>query len=124
MGGRWRRGRRAPGDRLGRVRRVVRGVGIARAPIDVTTEEGSRLLQCFVWAGQDERLARLRQAIDAVRTDPPELVRGDLAEELPRVLRDVPTIVFQTAVFGYLGDATVHSAPFTLSQPGCPLPLL
>jgi len=110
-----------PAELLARVPRVVRRVGIDRAPIDVTTDEGSRLLQCFVWAGQDERLARLRQAIEAVRADPPELVRGDLAQELPRVLRDVPTIVFQTAVFGYLDDATVLTVKSTLSEPGRPL---
>ena len=47
--------------------RVVRRVGIDLAPIDVTTDEGARLLQCFVWAGQDERFERLTRAIEAVR---------------------------------------------------------
>jgi hypothetical protein len=84
--------------------RVVRRVGIDRAPIDVTTAEGARLLECFVWAGQDERLERLERAIEVVRENPPQLVRGDLAEELPRVLGDRPTLVFQTAVFPYLSD--------------------
>ena len=56
-------------------------------PIDVTTDEGARLLESFVWAGQDERLERLRRAIDVVRANPPELVRGDLARELPNVFR-------------------------------------
>ena len=34
------------------------------------------------------------------------------------MLEDRPTIVFQTAVFGYLDDATVQSVRGTLSEPG------
>jgi hypothetical protein len=101
--------------------RVRRRVGIDVAPIDVTTDEGARLLECFVWAGQDERLERLRRAIEVVRDEPPELVRGDIGAELPRVLGDRPTIVFQTAVFGYVADETVESVKATLSEPGVPL---
>jgi hypothetical protein len=88
---------------------LVRGrVGIDRAPIDVTSEAGARLLRSFVWAGQDDRLRRLDEAIEAVRIDPPELVRGDYVEELPEVLAGLPrdglSVVFQTASFGYIGD--------------------
>ena len=87
----------------------VRGrIGIDRSPIDVTTEDGARLLRSFVWAGQEERMRRLDQAIEAVRAHPPELVRGDYVDELPEVLaaqpRDALTVVFQTASFGYIGD--------------------
>jgi hypothetical protein len=83
-------------------------IGIDRAPIDVTSEHGARLLRAFVWAGQDERLRRLDQAIEALRADPPELVRGDYVQALPDVLAGLPsdglTVVFQTASFGYIGD--------------------
>jgi len=87
----------------------VRGrVGVDRAPIDVTTDEGARLLRCFVWAGQDHRLELLDRAIEAVRGDPPELVRGDFVEALPELLAAQPTdgltVVFQTAAFGYVSD--------------------
>ena len=78
---------------------VSRRVGVDLAPVDVTTDEGARLLQCFVWAGQDERFDRLTRAIVVLRADPPELVRGDFAHQLPNVLRDRPTLVFQTAAF-------------------------
>ena len=88
--------------------RVRARVGIDRAPIDVTTEDGARLLRSFVWAGQDDRMRRLDQAIEAVRSDPPELVEGDYVAELPKVLAAQPsdalTVVFQTASFGYIGD--------------------
>ena len=100
--------RPVPGDLL-ELEPTVRGrIGIDRSPIDVTTDDGARLLRSFVWAGQDDRMRRLDQAIEAVRADPPELVRGDYVEALPEVLAAQPTdgltIVFQTASFGYIGD--------------------
>ena len=53
-------------------------------------------------------MRRLEQAIEALRADPPELVRGDYVEALPEVLAAQPsdglTVVFQTASFGYIGD--------------------
>ena len=87
----------------------VRGrIGIDRSPIDVTTEDGARLLRSFVWAGQEGRMERLDRAIEAIREDPPQLVTGDYVDELPRVLAGQPrnglTVVFQTASFGYIGD--------------------
>jgi len=106
---------------LGRKLRVARRIGIDLAPIDVTTGEGARLLQCFVWAGQDERFERLTRAIEVVRANRPELVRGDLARELPHVLRDRPTLVFQTAVFPYLSDETRAEARAALSRTATPV---
>jgi hypothetical protein len=97
-----------PGELLELQPRVRSRIGIDRAPIDVTSEAGSRLLRSFVWAGQEDRLRRLDQAIEAVRADPPELVQGDYVEKLPGVLVELPrdglTVVFQTASFGYIGD--------------------
>jgi hypothetical protein len=110
-----------PAELLDLVPRVGRRVGIDLAPIDVTTEEGARLLQCFVWAGQDDRFDRLTRAIDVVRANPPELVRGDLARRLPKVLRDRPTLVFQTAVFGYVSPETRDAARESLARAGTPL---
>ena len=67
--------RPVPGELLELSPQVRGRVGIDRSPIDVTSEEGARLLRCFVWAGQDERFERLDRAIEAVRGDPPELVQ-------------------------------------------------
>jgi hypothetical protein len=101
--------------------RVSRRVGIDLAPIDVTTDEGARLLECFVWAGQDERLDRLQCAIDVVRANPPKLVHGDFARELPNVLRDRPTLVFETAAFPYVSDETRTAVRGILSRTTAPL---
>ena len=85
---------------------VAERVGIDKSPIDVTTEEGALLLQCFVWADQTERLERLRRAIEVVRREPPRLVRGDYVDLLPDVLaareRDALTVVYHSASTGYL----------------------
>ncbi len=107
---------------------MVRGrMGIDRAPIDVGSEDGARLLRCFVWAGQDERLERLDRAIDALRGDPPELVRGDFVELLPEVLAAQPadglTVVFQTATWGYLDDDRRKQLRLTLEEAGDSRPL-
>jgi len=85
---------------------VARRRGIDRNPIDVTTDDGSLLLQSFVWADQQERLARLRSAIDVVRDSPPELIRGDYVRDLPGLLADreegAQLVVYETASTQYL----------------------
>lgn len=81
-------------------------VGIDRAPIDLTTDEGVRLLESFVWPGQDERVQRLHAAIEVVRADPPRIVADDLVDVLPGLLDELPrdglALVFQTGVFEYI----------------------
>jgi len=101
-----------PAELLQRGVTVARRRGIDLNPVDVTTEHGARLLQSFVWADQTVRLERLRRAIEAVRSDPPELLRGDYVEALPALLADrVPgaqLVVFQTASTMYLDEASTQ----------------
>jgi hypothetical protein len=101
---------------------VRRHLGIDLNPVDVTTEEGSLLLQSFVWVGQAARLERLRLAIEAVRADPPELVRGDYIELLPQVLAErdpnALTVVFETASRMYLSLEQRRSLETTLEHAG------
>jgi hypothetical protein len=119
--------RHVPAELLGLEPRVRGRIGIDRSPIDVSTEEGARLLRAFVWAGQDDRMRRLEEAIEAVRADLPELVRGDFVEELPEVLaalpRDALTVVFQTASFGYIGDEGRARVRSVLEEAGAERPL-
>jgi hypothetical protein len=105
------------------LRPEVRGrVGIDRNPIDVTTDQGARLLKSFVWAGQTERLERLDRAIEALRTDPPELIQGDIVETLPAVLAErrpnALTVVFETATLGYLPEGGVERVRSALDEAG------
>ncbi len=98
--------RPVPAELLAHDLPIGRRRGIDLNPVDVTTEEGVRLLTSFVWADQWYRLERLRRAIDVALRDPPEVVRGDYVEVLPRLLaerdRDALTVVFQTASTQYL----------------------
>jgi hypothetical protein len=106
---------------------VRRRVGIDVAPVDVTTEDGARLLRSFVWADQRHRLATLGRAIETLRVDPPELIRGDLADELPHVLAPRPsdalTIVWQTAVLGYVSGEERERVYAILDDAAASVPL-
>ena len=82
---------------------IVRRRGIDRHPIDVTTDEGARLLESFVWPDQTERVERLRAAIEIVRRDPPELISGDYVD-LVSSLVDEETVVMSCVTTMYLGD--------------------
>jgi hypothetical protein len=99
--------RRPVPDELLRLSPAVRErVGVDLNSLDVTTDDGARLLKSFVWFDQTHRLERLDRAIAVARANPPALVRGDIAEVLPGLLArrhdDTLTIVWQTAVLGYL----------------------
>ena len=95
-----------PADLLERRPLVRRRLGIDRAPVDVRDEAAALRLQAFVWADQEERLARLRAALEVVRREPPELVAGDYLDVLPGVLAerapDALTVVFNSATTAYL----------------------
>lgn len=116
-----------PGELL-QVRPRVRGrVGIDRSPIDVTTGDGALLLKCFVWADQAARLERLDRAIEALRQDSPQLVHGDLVTLLPEVLErrvdGALTVVFETAVLGYVSEEGRQEVFATLDRAGAEGPL-
>jgi hypothetical protein len=113
--------RPVPARLLTQTPKVRRRVGIDREPIDVTMRAGVLILKCFVWGDQTERLARLDAAIEVVRANPPELVEGDIADQLPRVLGDRPSLVFQTAVFPYVSDETRAGVREALSRNRAPL---
>jgi hypothetical protein len=94
-----------PAGVLERPLSVRRRAGIDRAPVDVTTTHGARLLEAFVWPDEPERLERVRQAIEIVRRNPPELVTGDFVELVGDVVeRGTPTVVFDSNATEYLDD--------------------
>jgi hypothetical protein len=85
---------------------IVRRRGIDTHPIDVTTEQGARLLEAFVWPDQTERIERierLRAAIAIVRRDPPELIAGDYVDLVPGLLGE-ETVVVSCVTTMYLDD--------------------
>ena len=117
-----------PASLLSRRVEVVRRRGVDLSPIDVTTDEGARILQAFVWPDQAGRLERLQRAIEVARRDPPRLIRGDYVAELPALLRDrVPDaqlVVFQTASTMYLDRPGAERLRATLREAGAREPLV
>lgn len=85
---------------------VARRCGIDLRPLDPADEDDVRLLECFVWPDQAERMARLRTALAIARFDPPEILAGDYVDLLPTLLAgrdpDARTVVFQTVSTVYL----------------------
>jgi hypothetical protein len=116
-----------PAGLLERPVSVARRRGIDLNPVDVTTDEGSRLLQAFVWPDQPGRLDRLRRAIDVVRDDPPELLRGDYVEALPELLRDrrrgEQLVIFQSASTQYVDAAGLEQLHTAMQEAGRHEPL-
>jgi hypothetical protein len=101
--------------------------GIDLAPLEVTKTEEMLLLKSFVWADQTSRLERLDRAIETVRTDPPQLEQGDVVERLPQLLAErqlgALTVVFQTAVRGYLSREDWKRLVVSLDEAGKQFPL-
>jgi hypothetical protein len=106
---------------------VGRRRGVDRDPVDVTTADGGRLLEAFVWADQLARRERLHAAIAAVRADPPELVRGDYVELLPSLLRerraDALTVVLTSVTTVYLDEERYQELLRALAHAGAEGPL-
>ena len=95
-----------PADLLRLAPRVRSRIGIDTEPVDVTRRDEALRLKAFVWPDQTWRLELVEQAIAAVRRERPRVLAGDAAVELPRLLagrrRDAVTLVYQTAVIGYM----------------------
>jgi hypothetical protein len=95
-----------PGELFRLAPRVRSRIGIDTEPVDVTRRDEALLLKAFVWPDQTWRLELVEQAVAAVRRERPRVIKGDAAVELPRLLRarrpDAVTLVYQTAVIGYM----------------------
>jgi hypothetical protein len=119
--------RPVPGKLLEITPRVRQRRGIDLAPLDVTRPGDTLLLKAFVWPDQRERLERLDRAFETLRAHPPTLERGDVVERLPELLAErVPgalTVVFQTAVRGYLSRERWKDLLTALDDAGRQFPL-
>jgi hypothetical protein len=88
---------------------VVWRAGIDLNPLNVQSGHDVDWLRCLVWPGQAERRDVLEAAIGLARADPPQLVEGDLCDELPALARQAPDnatlVIFHSAVLAYLEKA-------------------
>lgn len=83
-------------------------VGIDVNPLDVTQSDDVAWLQALVIPDQLWRHERLQAAIGLARQDPPELIEGDMVQEVAAVLSSVPAeqtrCVFSTHTLYQVSD--------------------
>ena len=81
---------------------VVWRAGLDLNPLDVTAPADLAWLEALIWPEHTHRRTRLRAAAAVAAADPPMLVRGDLAEDLPALAAQAPPdatlVVFHTSV--------------------------
>jgi len=95
---------RAPRPRS--VPEVIWRQGIDLNPLEPTNDDDVRWLECLTWPGEEGRLERLHGAVGSAKRHPVTIRRGDLADELARVVAEAPkdatVVVFHTAVLSYV----------------------
>ena len=81
---------------------VVWRAGLDLNPLDVTDPGDLAWLEALIWPEHAHRRARLRAAAALAAAEPPLLVRGDLADDLPGLAAQAPAgatlVVFHTSV--------------------------
>jgi hypothetical protein len=98
-----------PAPELDAPLRVASRAGCDVDPIDASDAQDRLRLESFVWPDQVERLARVRAALAAARSDPPRLERARASDWVPRELAGAPageaTVLVQSHVLWYLPPA-------------------
>jgi hypothetical protein len=88
------------------VPQIVWRRGLDANPISVHDDDATRWLLACVWPDHHERRRRLEGALDLARVEPPAVSAGDLVDDLPALLDEVPDdaqlIVFHSAVLTYV----------------------
>jgi len=107
---------------------VVRSrVGVDLSPPDLRDDDAVHFLKAFVWPGQDARLERLEAAVRIWRKSPPEVVVGDMLDELPALLErrrdDALLLVWQSASLNYLPSDRRDRVRELLAEAGSDGPL-
>jgi hypothetical protein len=86
--------------------RIVWRAGLDLNPLDVSDAADALWLETLIWPEQTERLARIRAAMDIVRSEHPRIVQGDALVGLPALVAEVPTgvtlVIVTSAAIVYL----------------------
>jgi hypothetical protein len=88
---------------------IVARAGVDRHPVDLANPAEVERLTAFVWAGMDERMARLEGALALAQTYPPRIASGDLVDWMVTRLatpqaNGVTRVFMHSVVFQYLPD--------------------
>lgn len=85
---------------------VVWRAGIDLDPLDVNDDNDIAWLHCLLWPGEADREPRLDAAVAVARKDPPQVIRGDLVDDLIDLATQAPKeatlVVFHSAVLVYV----------------------
>ncbi|PPF10615.1 DUF2332 domain-containing protein [Rathayibacter sp. AY1A5] len=99
--------------------------GLDLAPLDVRSPEDVAWLEALLPPDRPERTARLHSAVETLQDDPPTIVAGDAAAELPALLDAVPpglrTVVVSLGTLVYLPWAARESVLATVADRGASL---
>jgi hypothetical protein len=60
--------------------------GVDRHPVDLADETAVRWLEACLWPDVPGRVERFRSAVDQQSLDPPDIVKGDMVDDLARVV--------------------------------------
>jgi len=92
------------------------------APIDAASTDGRLSLLSFVWADQEDRIERLRLALDIAAAHPAVVDRADAADWIETQLADDAagqvTVVFHSIVIQYLPEASRQRLRHVLEATG------
>jgi len=77
---------------------IASRLGVDLNPLDLNDPENVQWLRALVWPEQRKRANQLGLAIEVARQDPPQIIRGDALELLPRLVDQVGS-GFQLCVF-------------------------
>jgi hypothetical protein len=93
-------------DIPGKLPDVVWRGGIDLNPLDVNDADDMHWLQTLIWPEQQERLARIQEAIGIARSEPVKIVAGDAVDALPALVDEVPDdatlVIFHSGVLVYM----------------------
>lgn len=85
---------------------IVSRAGIDLNPVDVRDPAQLEWLETLIWPEHDERRRRLRAAAKLLTAEPPQLVKGDLLDNIRALIAEAPkeshVVVFHSAVLLYL----------------------
>jgi hypothetical protein len=100
---------RGPVPLPARVPEVAWRAGLDLNPLDVTSDDDMRWLECLLWPDEADRRERLRLAVETARRDPPPVYRGDLLTDVPALAQQAPReatlVIFHSAVLAYVAPA-------------------
>jgi hypothetical protein len=92
-----------------RLPQIVWRRGLDLHPLEVCDDEDVRWLRSLVWPEQRDRFQILSAAVALARDDPPQIVRGDMLDDLSAVAGEAPAsatlVVLHSAALAYVAAA-------------------